>query len=284
MMRVKFVKMNGAGNDFVTIDNRDGRIRFNGGEIEALCDRRRGVGADGVLLIENEPGLDFRMRYYNRDGREAEMCGNGARCLAWFAADLGLGSEKDGGISLRFGTVPGPMGAIVVGTRVTIEMTDATSMEKGVSLDLADRAEIVHVINTGVPHAVVEEHNVDAMADAEIVERGRQIRLHPRFAPNGTNVNFISRAGDSVNIRTYERGVEEETLACGTGAVAGAVVAAELGWATSPVKLSTRGGEDLVVSFDSSPGGANKVRLAGPTAVNFQGSMELPVEGSANGV
>lgn len=283
-MRVDFVKMNGAGNDFVTVDNREGRIRLGVTDIEALCDRRRGIGADGVLLIENEPGMDFRMRYYNRDGQEAEMCGNGARCVAWFAADLGLGSRSGDSISLRFATVPGPVGATVDGTRVTIATTDATSMENGVSLDLADPAEIVHVIHTGVPHAVIEEHDVDAIADAEIIERGRRIRLHPRFAPNGTNVNFISKSGGSVKIRTYERGVEEETLACGTGAVAGAVVAASLGWSDSPVELIPRGGENLVVSFVAVPGGGSDVRLAGPTAVNFRGSVELPVEGSANGV
>jgi len=275
-MRIEFEKMNGAGNDFIMIDNRDGLIQLAHTHIRQLCDRRRGIGADGVILLEPEPQADFRMRYYNRDGGEAEMCGNGARCVARFAASLGLGGRKDGKVVLRFATTPGLMGATVDEGHVTIEMTNATSFEKSVSLVVADRSEIVHVINTGVPHVVIETPDVNTIADDEILERGRRIRYHERFEPQGTNVNFVSVSPErAVEIRTYERGVEGETFACGTGAVAGAVVTAQLATTSSPVKMITRGGEELTVSFVVEPGGASKVFLSGPAALNFKGSVEL---------
>ena len=237
-----------------------------------------------MIVVESESQADFRMRYYNRDGGEAEMCGNGARCVARFAESLGLGSRSDGKVLLRFATIPGVMGATVEGAHVTIEMTDATSFENSISLTVADLSEIVHVIHTGVPHVVIEMPDVDAVTDREILERGSGVRYHPRFAPAGTNVNFVSVTDDGdVKIRTYERGVEGETLACGTGAVAGAVVAAHLSGVQSPVKMITRGGEELVISFVPEAGGASQVLLAGPTAVNFRGSVLLSREGSADG-
>ena len=277
-MRLAFTKMNGAGNDFVMMDNRDGGIRLTRDDIVALCDRRRGVGADGLILIERDPEADFRMRYYNRDGGEAEMCGNGARCAAWFADRLGLGRREHGTRRVTFMTIPGPMWASVDETRVTIGMTNASAMETEVSLDLAQRREIVHVINTGVPHAIVEVPDVDAMSDGEVVERGRGIRCHARFAPEGSNVNFISlRKDGAVAIRTYERGVEAETLACGTGAVAGAIIGALRFGLESPVAVRTRGGDTLTVSFTAGPDGATDVTLAGPAAVNFHGAVQLPI-------
>lgn len=283
-MRIDFAKMNGAGNDFVLIDNRTGDIRLSTSMIRWVCDRRRGVGADGVILVESDANCDFRMRYYNSDGGEADMCGNGARCVARFAGGLGLGRQVNGRTTLRFATVPGPMGATVEGSSVTLRMTDATSFEKSVSLQVADRVEMMHVIHTGVPHVVIQEVDVDFIPNEAILARGRAIRTHARFAPTGTNVNFISSRPDgAVKIRTYERGVEGETLACGTGAVAGAVVAAHLALARSPVNLSTRGGEMLTVSFDLNSGGAAGVLLEGAAAVNFTGSVEVPNEGSGHG-
>ncbi|MDH3217459.1 MAG: diaminopimelate epimerase, partial [Candidatus Krumholzibacteria bacterium] len=256
-MVIQFEKMNGAGNDFIMIDNQQGTIRLVPEWIRKLCDRRRGIGADGLILIEPENGADFRMRYYNSDGGEAEMCGNGARCAALFAKKLGLGRQDDDRVSLRFAAQPGLFDAKVESNRVSIRMTDATLFEQSVSLPVAGGTEIVHVINTGVPHAVVVESDVDSMSDREIVERGRLIRSHTRFAPQGANANFVSLRNDcTVTIRTYERGVEGETLACGTGAVAGALVAAHLHALHSPVSLITRGGEELKVSFTLEPNGA----------------------------
>ena len=275
-MRIEFEKMNGAGNDFILIDNRKGNIQLSATKIRELCERRRGIGGDGVILIESQGGADFRMRYYNRDGGEAEMCGNGARCAARFAGARGLGRSENGKIRLRFATVPGMVEAAVDGVMVTIQMTDATSFERSVSLPVADRTEIVHVIDTGVPHVVIEEADVDAIGQGEILSRGRAIRYHDRFAPDGTNVNFVSVRDDgAVNVRTYERGVEGETLACGTGAVAGAIVAARLTGSCSPVTMITHGGEELTVSFVPEPSGASGVLLKGPAALNFRGSVEL---------
>lgn len=284
-MEMRFAKMNGAGNDFIVIDNRRGQIELSAAQIETLCDRRRGVGADGLLVVETDADVDFRMRYYNRDGGEAEMCGNGARCIARFAGELGLGKREGQSRIVTFATIPGVVEATVVGAIVTVRMTDATSFEKSVSLAVAGREEMVHVIDTGVPHVITEEPDVDNIADGEILSRGRGIRVHPRFAPGGTNVDFISVSDDGlVKIRTYERGVEGETLACGTGAVAGAVVAAHLTGLQSPVTVITRGGDTLTVSFVSEPHGARNVTLKGPATLNFRGSIELPAEGSTDGV
>jgi diaminopimelate epimerase len=168
------------------------------------------------------------------------------------------------------------MEAEVEGAEVAVRMTDATHFEKSTSLAVADRTEIVHFINTGVPHVVIETAGVDAIPDHEILERGRAIRYHARFAPDGTNVNFVSVSDDgAVNIRTYERGVEGETLACGTGAVAGAVVVAHSTSTHSPVTMITHGGEELTVTFVLEPAGASQVLLKGPAALNFRGSVEL---------
>jgi diaminopimelate epimerase len=244
-----------------------------------LCDRRRGVGADGVILLEPSEDADFRMRYYNSDGGEAEMCGNGARCTALYAVTLGIGAEDDRGVHMRFMAGPGPLEARVEGDRVAISMTDASAFEKMISLPVAPGEEIVHFINTGVPHAVVVEKSVNALHDPDVVERGRAIRMHPRFAPDGANADFVSISKEgTVAIRTYERGVEAETLACGTGAVAAAVVLSHLESADSPVELLTRGGDRLRVSFVRVPGGAREVVLEGPAAFNFEGSVGAPIE------
>jgi diaminopimelate epimerase len=278
-MKIQFMKMNGAGNDFVMIDNRRGRIRLGSAGVRMLCHRRRGIGADGVILIETAPGLDFRMRYFNKDGGEAEMCGNGARCAALYAVALGLGEPSGANIHLRFIAAPGLFEADVDGDQVTIAMTDATRLQKMISLPVAQGEEMVHFIDSGVPHAVMVERDVDALSDREIVTRGRAVRGHSQFAPEGANANFVSSHGKSrILIRTYERGVEAETLACGTGAVASAVVLAHLGIAESPVTLLTRGGDELTVSFSMVASGAREVRLQGPSAFNFEGSTELSTE------
>lgn len=278
-MKIPFDKMNGAGNDFVMIDNRDGRFRFSAEAIQGICERRRGVGADGVILIESAPEVDFRMRYYNADGGEAEMCGNGARCAARFAGKLGLGARSDDGVHMSFVASPGRMEAHIDGERVAISMTDATSFEQGICLEVAQGEEIVHFINTGVPHAVVVTGDAAAMDDEEVVRRGRAIRTHGRFAPDGANANFVTVGSDgTVNIRTYERGVEDETLACGTGAVAASVVLAHLGKTDTPVRLLTHGGEALAVSFVRESSGASRVVLEGPAELNFEGVVELSTE------
>jgi diaminopimelate epimerase len=279
MMNIPFWKMNGAGNDFVMVDNRDRSYGLDRDAIRRICDRRRGVGADGVILVEPDASADFRMRYYNADGGEAEMCGNGARCVAYFARTLGLGAGDNGNAEVRFQSDVGLMTAKVAGDRVAVGMTDAHGLEVGIKLPVAGREETVHFVNTGVPHAIVAVEDASALTDEEVESRGRAIRKHNRFEPDGANANFVSVRDDGVAlIRTYERGVEAETLACGTGSVAAAVVLAALGKVESPVELMTHGGEKLVVSFAPTDTGAVSVILEGPAAVNFEGVYRTPGE------
>ena len=232
-----------------------------------------------MILIEPPTEGDFRMRYYNADGGEAEMCGNGARCAARYASDLGLGEGANGHRQVRFTAQPGLMEAQVGEMTVAVTITAANGFEGNISLELAQGAEIVHFVNTGVPHAVVVVPNVDRMAQAKLDAQGRAIRRHPRFEPDVTNADFVSLKNDgTLLIRTYERGVEAETLACGTGAVAAAVVMAQLGHVKSPVALRTHGGDDLQVRFELTSEGATGVVLEGPAEQNFSGIVHIDLE------
>lgn len=275
-MTIDFVKMNGAGNDFVMIDARRRPIALAADTISFLCDRRRGIGADGVIVLEADARLDFRMRYFNSDGGEAEMCGNGARCAAAFCAERGLGMPDGTSRKLTFSSGAGSVSALVEGAMVSIGTVDAAALALEIPLSLADGVIIVHAVNTGVPHVVIHDEHAAARDDSYVESRGREIRRHERFLPAGTNVNFACRApGGGVVIRTYERGVERETLACGTGSIAVAVVFAHLGLVRSPVALMTRGGDELLVSFELEPSGARNIVLAGPAQVNYRGAVTI---------
>lgn len=265
-----FTKMNGAGNDFVLADNRDGSLPLTAGQIARLCDRHRGIGADGLLLVEPaQNGADFRMRYYNADGGEAEMCGNGARCFARYAARLSGISDR-----MTFETPAGVIAAQLRGELVLISMSEPHDYRPQLSAPLADGTILkVHFLNTGVPHAVVP------MAELESVDVraiGRELRHHPLFAPKGTNVNFLHQKSPGIiAIRTYERGVEDETLACGTGVVACALVHAAINQIAAPVSVSVRGGDTLEVGFNGSPGAWTNVTLEGPADFVFDGAAPL---------
>jgi diaminopimelate epimerase len=266
---LRFTKMNGAGNDFVMLDNRDGKIRLAPDQISRICDRHRGVGADGILLLEDAAnGGDFRMRYYNRDGGEAEMCGNGARCFARFANKV---TGATGPIT--FETPAGLIGAKVDGDRVTLQMSDPTELRLNVKLQLEGEDATVHSINSGVPHVVVPVSRVDMV---NVHARGGAIRRHEMFSPKGTNANFLEKRGRrSIAIRTYERGVEEETLACGTGVVASALIFAGLEKIDGPIAVLVRGGSELTVDFEKDGERFRNVRLSGPAEFVFEGSIEL---------
>ena len=262
-----FTKMNGAGNDFVMVDNRDGKTALTGPEIAQLCDRHRGVGADGLLAVEPaQNGADFRMRYYNADGGEADMCGNGARCFARFAQKL---SGQTGAIS--FETLAGVITAKFLGDLVQIQMSKPHSLRLGDKLHAGGEVLFVHSVNTGVPHAVVI---VDDLENTDVGHLGRALRYHEHFAPKGTNANFVQqRAADTIAIRTYERGVEGETLACGTGMVACALIFHERTGAASPVKVEVRGGDTLLIGFTKTADGYANVTLTGPADFVFDGSI-----------
>jgi diaminopimelate epimerase len=265
----KFTKMNGAGNDFVLLDNLDGRLELGPGQIARLCDRHRGIGADGLLLAEPAAnGADFRMRYYNADGGEAEMCGNGARCFARFASRI---TGAEGAIS--FETPAGVIRAQCVGSGVRLAMSTPRDLALDQRIALASGDTVAHSVNTGVPHAVVF---VRDLGQTDVRGLGAALRHHPHFAPRGTNANFVQVIDPrTIAIRTYERGVEEETLACGTGVVAAALILHEKHGAPSPVSVRVRGGDTLVVSFEKEGGAFRNVTLTGPADFVFEGQIGI---------
>lgn len=278
MEEIRFTKMTGAGNDFIVIDNREGRLPEEGRRelFSRWCRRRLDVGADGVLLVERPEGgeADFRMRYYNADGGEAESCGNGARCISRFAYLIGAAGE-----SMAFETQAGVYRAEMKGDDVILTLSDPTNLRLEVPVAIPElKGGSVDVVNTGVPHAVAF---VDEVTTLDLQGLGSRIRHHQVFQPAGTNVNFAKVEGkDLIAVRTYERGVEGETLACGTGSVAVALIANLKGLAESPVSIRTSGGPVLKIHFDrrkgeggSSSGGFYKVRLEGEARVVYEGVL-----------
>lgn len=270
-MRLNFWKMNGAGNDFVVIDNRKLDANLNGEQIEKICDRNRGVGADGLLAVEPaENGADYKFRYYNADGGEAEMCGNGARCFGRFTADLNDQSSDE----VSFETIAGTLTAKMIEDDVQIAMSDPVDLGFDLPIAIEGLDAAVHFLNTGVPHAVVF---VDSVSELDVVKLGAAIRYHQHFAPNGTNVNFVEvLAPGHIRIRTYERGVENETLACGTGMVACALLHHLIARAESPVKVDVKGGDTLEIGFQAlAKQEFRDVTLTGPADMVFEGEIEI---------
>src|SRR5262245_43695130 len=233
---LRFTKMNGAGNDFVLFDNRVGKLALSEEQIVRLCDRHRGIGADGVLLLEPATnGADFRMRYYNADGGEAEMCGNGARCFARFA-NRAAGPFQQ----LSFETPAGVIRARLTGEQVTLGMRDPNDLRLGLDVPVAGERFKASYVDSGVPHVVIAVARLD---EIDVCSLGSALRHHSMFAPRGANANFSERRGPhSIAIRTYERGVENETLACGTGVVASAIIFAATEDVAGPIEVLVRGG------------------------------------------
>ncbi len=266
---LRFTKMNGAGNDFVLLDNRSGDIHLDRNQIARICDRHRGIGADGILLLEESSnGADFRMRYYNADGGEAEMCGNGARCFARFVDKVAGKREK-----VSFETPAGIIGARLHAELVTLNMSDPTDLRLNLPLQVEGENATVHYINSGVPHVVVLVSRIDVV---DVRGRGAAIRQHEMFSPKGANVNFLEKRGaNKVAIRTYERGVENETLACGTGVVASALIFAATEDAQAPIGVLVRGGNELSVGFTKSGDQFRNVTLTGPAEFVFEGTIEV---------
>lgn len=269
IVMLRFTKMNGAGNDFVMIDNRAGDVSLTNAQIARICDRHRGVGADGILLIENaQNGADFRMRYYNADGGEAEMCGNGARCFARFVHKVAHAAGK-----ISFETPAGVIGAQLEGELVRLNMSDPAGLKLNVPLEIDGEDVTVHYINSGVPHVVVPVARIDMV---HVRGRGASIRRHKNFSPKGANVNFLERRDKrKIAIRTYERGVEDETLACGTGVVASALIFATTENIDGPIGVLVRGGSELEVDFDKIDNRFHNVTLTGPAEFVFEGEIEI---------
>lgn len=274
-MLLHFYKMTGAGNDFIMVDNRDLGLSsvLDKETIGALCDRRFGIGADGLIAVEpsRDNGRAVRMRYYNADGGEAEMCGNGARCFANFAAAL---LRHDKSAPLPFETMAGIVTAsFEKDGNVTVNLTDPHSLQLFVlNADPTVGAD-VHFLNTGVPHAVAFLENLDGL---DIPRLGAYLRYHDAFSPKGTNANFARILSPGhIAIRTYERGVEDETLACGTGMTASALLHAILTDAPSPIRVDVAGGDTLKVGFQRMGDHFTHVTLTGPADLVFTGDIEL---------
>ena len=258
--------MNGAGNDFVLIDDRARKIRLSREQVVKLCHRQRGIGADGLfLLVPSASGkADWAWEFYNSDGSVADMCGNGARCFARFIQKVAGTNGKT-----SFETGAGVITATFQGERVTINLT----RPKDLALSQKVAGMLIHSLNTGVPHAVIFVPDADK---AMVQQLGAEIRYHPHFAPKGTNVNFAQVVGPNhIRVRTYERGVEGETLACGTGVTASALVASRVHGFKSPVKVTVQGGDVLEVSFKEANGEFSDVQLNGPADFVYDGRIEI---------
>ena len=269
-MILEFTKMNGAGNDFVLVDNRSQRIRLTPAQVTQLCHRQRGIGADGlILLVPCQSGkADWSWEFYNSDGSAAEMCGNGARCFARFVRRLTGSADR-----IAFETGAGIITAAFQGELVTVNLTPPQGLNLNQQISLASGPVTVHSLNTGVPHAVLLVPDADL---ALVQAWGAEIRRHAHFAPKGTNVNFVQVLGPShIRVRTYERGVENETLACGTGVTASALIAARVRQFASPVRVRVQGGDTLEVSFQESNGHYREVKLTGPADFAFEGKISL---------
>ncbi len=257
MKNVKFVKMHGAGNDFMLIDDRDGSFPCEHRLVAAMANRPGGVGCEGVILVQKSETADFRMRFFNPDGSEADLCGNGARCVAAFAREIGAVSSK----VMRFETAAGFVDAEIIDDEfVRIAMPEPRELKDD-------------FVIAGVPHKIVV---VDNLAKVDVNAEGRCIRMSDDFAPNGTNVDFVTyRAPDRVAIRTYERGVEAETFACGTGSVAAAVVGVASHGLSFPVRVKTGGGYELTVGGVKTDSGFADITLTGPVKRVFDGSIDI---------
>ncbi len=260
--------MSGSGNDFILIDNRDGVLRGIDlpGWVSKVCRRGLSVGADGVITIEPSKTATFKWHYYNADGGEVSMCGNGSRCAARFAV-----LEKIAPPQLTIETLAGIIRAEVEGDRVKVQLTRPKDYRPGLAVPIAGKTWEGHFIDTGVPHVV---YSVDNVEKTDVLGLGRATREHAMFKPAGTNANFI-RVVDphTIAIRTYERGVESETLACGTGAVAAALISGARGEAQSPVTLKTRGGQDLTVFFETDGEAFTNVFLEGEARVIYTAEL-----------
>jgi diaminopimelate epimerase len=269
-MVLDFTKMNGAGNDFVLIDNRAQQLKLSREQVVRLCDRHRGVGADGVIvLVPCRSGkADWAWEFFNSDGSVGEMCGNGARCFARFVQRLtGVARE------FTFETEAGVITARFEGERVTVSLTAPAGLRLNEELALAAGRQTMHSLNTGVPHAVLFVPDADK---AMVLQLGPEIRRHPHFAPKGTNVNFVQVLGaNHIRVRTFERGVEGETLACGTGVTASALISSRVHRFGSPVRVQVQGGDELEVSFQEKNGGFADVQLTGPAELVFSGKIPV---------
>lgn len=265
---ISFWKMSGSGNDFIIIDNRDLSLRIVDlpAFVRRVCERKVSVGADGLFLIEPSTVADFKWQFFNSDGSVAEMCGNGSRCVARFAYLNGIAGQ-----TMSFETLAGIITAEVIDDRVKVRLTDPSPLKIAQKITLDGRECILDCIDTGVPHAVCF---VDEPQTCPVFEQGRKIRRHEFFQPRGTNADFACVLDrQRMKVRTYERGVEGETLACGTGVVAAVLAAAGRHLVDSPVDVTVQSGETLRVFFTRREDGFEEIYLEGKVKMVYQGLL-----------
>jgi diaminopimelate epimerase len=274
---IKFTKSVATGNDFIIVESDalgpKGRARKSAEHIGSFakkyCDRKYGIGADGVLVVDKSEKSDFKMRIFNPDGSEAEMCGNGSRCIALYAHMKKIAPEK-----MKIETLAGVINAQVRADNVKVKLTDPKDIRWNLCLMIHECPYKVDFANTGVPHVV---HFVKDIENIGVKELGSKMRYHADFSPSGANVDFVSvdnREKNRIRVRTYERGVEDETLACGTGAVASAIISAEAEHLASPIEVQTRGGEILKVYFDEVEGNFRNIYLEGKAQLVYEGVIK----------
>jgi diaminopimelate epimerase len=259
-MKLHFFKYQGCGNDFVILDNRKNEIRLNQQQVEKICDRHFGIGADGLMLLQEEKGYDFRMVYYNSDGNISTLCGNGSRCITAFAQRLGIIKNK-----AHFLAADGDHHSEINGEEIALAMNDVPAIE--------DRKDFLF-LNTGSPHVVKW---VTDVKNFDVFTEGKRIRKSEPFkSKGGTNVNFAEQIPGGIFVRTYERGVENETLSCGTGVTASALVAGFLGRSTSGTSCTVKTpGGDFTVTFQKKDSGFTDIWLKGPATFVFEGALSL---------
>jgi diaminopimelate epimerase len=265
-MQIRFEKYQGTGNDFIMIDNRDKNFPIIEHTIKKLCDRKWGIGADGLILIENEESVDFKMVYFNADGRPSTMCGNGGRCATVFASHLGIFSHLQ---NIKFLAADGLHEGFILGKLNDYGYQTKISMKEVNAIEVYDETSII--VDTGSPHFV---KRCQGIRQINIIDEARKIRNNERFYKEGINVNFLENIDGEIQIRTYERGVEDETLSCGTGVVASAI-AADYWNLNTPLKEIVTPGGRLSVDFKKSGTKYTDIFLTGPAEKVFSGKVEI---------
>jgi diaminopimelate epimerase len=277
MKKIIFTKMSGAGNDFIVIDKRENNsLQISTELLRNLCDRRSGIGADGMITIDDDKNSDFKMNYFNADGTTGSLCANGARCAILFASEAGFLKSK---LTDFISNDVEYKGEILNDSEIKFFLNPPRKIKYNFKVKADGRLINVHYADTGSPHVVIDidesERFLSSLEKVPVERLGREIRYLPEFAPDGTNVNFIDVKENRIAIRTYERGVEAETLSCGTGSVAAAIIAFVTHKINPPIELVTKGNEKLFVNFEVENSRVRNLSLTGPARIVFTGEIRI---------
>jgi diaminopimelate epimerase len=277
MKALTFTKMSGAGNDFVFIDKKQNNwLQVNNDFVQKICDRRNGIGADGIITIEDSATHNFNMSYFNADGSTGSLCANGARCAILFASESGR--LKDNKVEFISNGVE-YKGEVISDSEIKFYLNPPKKIKYNFKIKAGGKLINAHFADTGSPHVVIDinesEGFLTSLEKVQVESLGREIRNLPEFSPGGTNVNFVDVKDGVIHIRTYERGVEAETLACGTGSIAAALIAYVTKKIVVPVQIIPKSNEKLFVNFDVENSKVRNLSLTGPAKVTFTGEMKF---------